>query len=315
MLFWTGGWFSQDPVIPAKAIGYTAEWMNTFLVYAFVLISGYIFYYQKYENGKYQKFSPFLCNKTKRLLVPALFVGIVWAIPIGAYYYQYDLKSVIDKFVLAKNPVQLWFLFMLFDVFAVFYLLSDLMKNRLVPGAVVIALLYGAGLVWNEYLPNVFQIGAMFRFLPLFWIGFKIRQYGSGILRKIPALVYIAADIGLFIGLRYLPQMNTLFLKLMENGLFLALNILGALMAFVTLEKIAGKIRRETAAFRFFKKNSMTIYLFHQQIIYVMIDLLNGLVNPYLHVLINFSVSLAGASLLSLLLSRTKVTRFLIGEK
>lgn len=58
----------------------------------------------------------------------------------------------------------------------------------------------------------------------------------------------------------------------------------------------------------------MSIYLFHQQIIYFVILYSNGRINPYLNALLNFIV----CSLLSLALSsalyQLKITRFLIGE-
>lgn len=62
-------------------------------------------------------------------------------------------------------------------------------------------------------------------------------------------------------------------------------------------------------------KNSMTIYLFHQQIIYFTILWLNGKVNPYVNSFINFVVSLFLSSLISTMLMKFKVTRILIGEK
>ena len=59
----------------------------------------------------------------------------------------------------------------------------------------------------------------------------------------------------------------------------------------------------------------MTIYLFHQQIIYVCLYALNGLVNPYIHATINFIVAMISSSIISLILMKFKSTRILIGEK
>ena len=59
----------------------------------------------------------------------------------------------------------------------------------------------------------------------------------------------------------------------------------------------------------------MPMYLFHQQIIYFTIYWLNGKVNPYLHAGINFVAALVGSFIISSILMRWKVTRFLIGEK
>jgi len=59
----------------------------------------------------------------------------------------------------------------------------------------------------------------------------------------------------------------------------------------------------------------MQVYLFHQQIIYVFITLLNGIINPYLNAAINFAASLVLSLLISALLMKFRPTRFLIGEK
>lgn len=57
------------------------------------------------------------------------------------------------------------------------------------------------------------------------------------------------------------------------------------------------------------------MYLFHQQIIYFVIVALDGKVNPWVNVGMNFIVVVIGSFLISALLMRWKITRFLIGEK
>ena len=87
-------------------------------------------------------------------------------------------------------------------------------------------------------------------------------------------------------------------------------------MAFVVLQKLATRVNwEESKVFSFLSKNSMLVYLFHQQIIYVFISLLNGVINPYLHAGINFVGAMAISLLISTVLMKFKWTRFLIGEK
>lgn len=59
----------------------------------------------------------------------------------------------------------------------------------------------------------------------------------------------------------------------------------------------------------------MPVYLFHQQIIYVFISALNGMINPYLHAGINFIGAMSISLLMSTLMMKFKWTRFLIGMK
>ena len=67
--------------------------------------------------------------------------------------------------------------------------------------------------------------------------------------------------------------------------------------------------------FKFASARSMGIYLFHQQLIYILLFLLNDRISPYLLSPILFVVSAAGAAGITSLLLLTPVTRFLIGEK
>lgn len=92
-------------------------------------------------------------------------------------------------------------------------------------------------------------------------------------------------------------------------------HVFGALMSFFVLQWLATKVNWKNKLFRIFSKQSMAIYLFHQQIIYFTIIWLNGKVNPYLNAIVNFIVALVLSSLISTLLMRFKVTRVLIGEK
>lgn len=74
-----------------------------------MFLSGYLFYYLHVEQQKYQKFTSFVVKKAKRLLVPYIFVCLLWAIPFfiffGGHYTQ-----ILHKFILGESPEQLWFL-------------------------------------------------------------------------------------------------------------------------------------------------------------------------------------------------------------
>ena len=70
ILFWKGTWFTGNPVYESKLLDILATWMNSFHIYGFTLVSGYLFHYLKCEKTKYDRFVPFVINKFKRLLVP-----------------------------------------------------------------------------------------------------------------------------------------------------------------------------------------------------------------------------------------------------
>ena len=268
------------------------------------------------DRGGYKEFEPFILNKAKRLLVPYTFVSAIWAIPFALYYLQYNGFDIIKRFVLGASPSQLWFLLMLFFVFMLLYPLTSFFEKHNIGGALTVLVIYCIGLVGSMVLPNVFQILTACQYLIFFWLGFKIRQYGSEPLMKIPSLLWIAADVLLFILIQYLSGFDATIIKLFNLGFTFLLHIIGALMAFVVLQKLANRMNwKESKVFTLLSKNSMPVYLFHQQVIYVFISLLNGVINPYLHAGVNFIGAMVISLLISTLLMKFKWTRFLIGEK
>lgn len=41
--FWVGDWFTCNPLIKSQTISVFATWLNSFHIFAFTLVSGYIF--------------------------------------------------------------------------------------------------------------------------------------------------------------------------------------------------------------------------------------------------------------------------------
>ena len=65
------------------------------------------------------RFLGFIENKGKRLLIPYVFTVILWVLPIDKLLFNPSIESIINNYVLAIGPSQLWFLWMLFDVFVI----------------------------------------------------------------------------------------------------------------------------------------------------------------------------------------------------
>ena len=316
ILFWKGDWFVYDPENTNGILTVISDWMNTFHVYGFALVSGYIFYLLKTEKGKYTEFLPFVKNKASRLLLPYVFVTAVWIIPITQVFYKYDWMTIVNKYVLATSPSQLWFLVMLFDVFVIFWLLADFFRKHNFLGTVLALILYVAGIFGAKLIPNIFCIWAACRYVLFFLLGLKIRQYGSDILMKIPSVMWIVIHIGLFVLDKVFGKIGGFIGKAGGFCASILLYIVGAITAFVVLQKVATKINwKESKVFSLLNKNSMTIYLFHQQVIYFTLEAFNGLLNPYIHSLVNLIASIGVALIISVILRKFKITRMLIGEK
>lgn len=195
--------------------------------------------------------------------------------------------------MLGKSPSQLWFLFMLFWIFVIFGPISNIITNRKKLGLIIILVCYCIGR-FGAFIPNYYCIRTGLMYLPFFYIGFVLRRWKFDWVRSIPSYVYLGVDIGLF-----------------------ALNILevvGAVMAFMVLQRICVRIS-DRNIMQSFSKYSMSIYLVHQQLIYFSIGLFGNSVHPGILVILRFMISLFVSYIFAMLMSKTKATRFLVGSK
>ena len=92
---------------------------------------------------------------------------------------------------------------------------------------------------------------------------------------KIPSMVYIAVDIILFIVYEQLRQMSGIIFTILFMGLAVVIHLVGALMAFVLLQRFVSKMETNGKMFSFLAKHSMAVYLVHQQVIYFVIKMTN----------------------------------------
>lgn len=132
---------------------------------------------------------------------------------------------------------------------------------------------------------------------------------------KISVWAWLMMDVLLFVFVQYLAGFDHFLIKIMKLGLNFMLHLVGAIMAFVILQKIANRVRWENRYFNFVTKRSMAIYLLHQQVVYFFIIWLNGAIHPWLHAGINFVGVMMIVLVLSTILQHFKWTRFLIGER
>lgn len=103
-------WFIGKPLYSVDLFKWFVDWSHTFRMYAFTLVAGYLYFYLRYEKGKYQQLKGFFVNKIKRLIVPYVFVCIIWVVPITCLFFDYTVGDIFKKYILATAPSQLWFL-------------------------------------------------------------------------------------------------------------------------------------------------------------------------------------------------------------
>ena len=317
ILFYSGiDWFVGKPLYVVDSLKWLSGWLNSFHIYAFTLVSGYLYYYLRYEKGKYQEPKGFLANKIKRLIVPYAFICVCWVIPVSSYFFSYTVDDVFKKYIIATAPSQLWFLWMLFDVFMIVYCLSELIYKSNVISVLVSLAGIVIGIIGGKLFPNVFCIWTGFSYIAYFILGCKIRQYGSDKLNRIGVAVWVAIHTLLYVMVIHLKSFNGLLFKISSFGLTVILQLIGAVMAFLVLQKLAGCVGwKQNKLIKGFSQISMPIFLLHQQIIYFSISLFNGHVNPYVNAIINVAFAIVGSAVITKLFYKVKVFRVLMGEK
>ncbi len=49
--FWSGHWFTENPLIQSQGLDILYAWVNSYHIYAFAIVSGYIFTYKVLRGG------------------------------------------------------------------------------------------------------------------------------------------------------------------------------------------------------------------------------------------------------------------------
>lgn len=314
--FYTNQWFSiLSPVYSAKYLGEIASFLGTFHVHTFVMTSGFIFYYLKFEKNKYNNYKNDIKKRAQRLLIPYFFTCILWIIPITELFYKYSFKTIFIKYILCTSPSQLWFLIMLFIVFILFEFISNKIKlsnNNLFIIFILSTLTYGI----TRYLNiNYFQVSNVFKYIPFFYLGGYLYSFGNKFNIKKSIIILICLIILNITKYIVIPNNENIIYMILNIFNEQLLSIIEVIFIYIICKYFVNnkKIKLNNRIYKLLENNSFGIYLFHQQIIYFCILLLNGVVHPIIQASISFIVSLIIALCITLLLKKNKTTKFIFG--
>ncbi|MBQ7617169.1 acyltransferase [bacterium] len=314
ILFLNGHYFSVVHVEKQVVPSYIADWLNSFHIYSFVFVSGYLFFYLKNEKKTYNSYRRFIINKIKRLLVPYFVVSILWAAPIDFFFYRGDFSFFFTKYILGEGPSQLWFLLMLFWIFLLFYPLSNLFMKKCL--FFIPLLTYVISIVGSQYLPNVFQIWNVFKFFPFFYFGYVTRMFFEKKIKLSLFWVWIIINISLFVMYIFIESNSGITFSLIRISLMFLIHFTGVLMVWCSLQFIGSHFSCEKSrVITFLAKRSMLVYLFHQQFIFLVTYFLINRISIYIIPLVSFFVSLICSLLIASLILRFNWLRILFGEK
>ena len=312
-----GGWFNQPPAQSSQVLAFLCSWFNSFHIYVFTFVSGYLFYYLKYEKERYKSFFKDTLHRATRLLIPYVFASLLWVIPFYVYYYSPKPLTVVKNFALAESPNQLWFLMMIFAVFVIFYPLSNSFnKIGFFGGGVLSIIIYIVATLGALLLPNIFQIWTAGKYIFFFYLGFAFRKYKNNIFYKIPWFCYFSVQILLLaIKFFYISNQNGRMFALIEIVISPIINTIGVLTVITLLCKFNFSRIKNLKLFSLLSKHNFAMYLFHQQLIYVTISLFNNKLATPLLVLVNFTFSFTVSLFMSVLISKIPVVKKMFGYK
>lgn len=299
-------------------ISFVGYWLNTFHIQVFTFASGYLFYYIRYEKNRYTDIKQSILKRAKRLLVPYALVSLVWAIPAKIIAYGWSWEIPIKDFGLAIAPAQLWFLPMLFILFVLFSIASDyLLAKKTVYVYVALYIISSIVSYISRYIPlGVFQISSSLQFALFYYAGMMHRKGNIkwcnskmapfGLLIASLVLAFVIKHIStIYVGLS--PWITCALLPLTSYLGILSVVGMGRsfdIDRFMTKKSVA-----------FLQKNSVGIYLFHQQFIYLSMRIFNCPSLPdIIFVFLNFVFAVLCSLLLIHLVRKLKVGRIIIGE-
>ena len=268
------------------------------------------------NGGGYKDFKTFVHKKLKRLIIPYFFVSLLWVIPFQIYFFGINMKNYFCKYVLGIAPSQLWFLLMLFFVFLIIFYVSDWLYYEPKQGIIICSILYFVGILLTRFVPNIFQIFTAMQYLLFFYLGMLMEKYDF-FSKKHKSLMLFVVDISLFFLYMCLSSLNKGFIKIILIFLKLLLNIAGSLMIIVLIKNLINQYSDllNSKIFKIFKNKTFIVYLLHQQIIYCVINVLNGLVCSTVLVLSNFIISIIGSLIIGSLLTKFKFGKLIFGMK
>ncbi len=307
-------WAPQDAYKTSVVLNYIAKYLNYVHIYAFTFVSGYVFSFLYFETNRYVDFKTVIHKKVRRLIIPYISTVALWVIPFYCVFWKPDIKQIVEKYVLGISPSQLWFLLMLFWQFVFFqYFASKIFSNTKttgVGGVLFILCWYAGAFLEKMGVPNIYQLLTAMKYFLYFYLGMLFRK--RDFLERIRANVVLGGaivSISTFVLIQYLYAKGG-NLKTIGTLLCPVVSVTGVYAIVIGLLLLDRKRPIEKLKI----DPGMTIYLFHQQLIYVSICLFNKPWMPPIGLtMVNFGVGLLGSIGIHLILQKSKATRFLFG--
>jgi len=298
-----------DYSLPLDFIG---QYISTLSMPLFVFISGYIFSYLRNDLKKYSTYKILIKKKIKRLLIPYFLLG-----PIYIYLFL-DFKYYSDFLLnLWKGCGHLWFLLMLFLLFLFYYPFETFFKKNIYKSIVLSLLIFVVAL--PLYYFRLTPLGDACKYLVFFHIGYLFFN------NKNTVLLYIKNKAKYFIISHFLLYVvcfainislkNNLHLILINHFKVVILGVLSIFFIHGYFSMIISDAKKKYQKFiNAINQNSYYIYILHQPILVTIFNIeFVKLLDPNILIITAFLVTFTFSLLLSNLVMKHKIGRFIIG--
>ena len=318
---YTGGWVFTSTV-KSPIYGLIASYVYTFHVPMLVFVSGSIYYYCRINKGKYTTLKSLIVNKLKRLIVPFLFIGIFYSIPMKYIIGMADgnIFSNVKSFVLGLNTGHLWYLLMLFNIFILFYLYEKFVLNKkysIILNLIIFVILY----ISSGFFTNIFQINRSIQYSIFFYLGYEFFRSKDKLRLKLEELktknILIIIPILIAISLVLILVSKMKLSNIMLSKLFSLINVVIAivciticyLIVYLINNRMKNTIMKEKIdkLINITGMYSFNIYLLHEPIIFIVLYFIaSRYINPTILVMICLIISIFGSMLISIIYNKIK---------
>lgn len=285
------------PLESSSVLAITTSIIYSFHMPLFVFVSGMTFGVTC-KKKSYQDFTSFASNKAKRLMIPYFVFALFWVLPfMVGFGFRPFLPYLTKGLLLSLDSRHLWYVWMLFNVFLLFWGLRFLFEKLHIPDWAILLVSASLFLLRTKYsVCPYFEINNALTYQFWFTIGYFAIQYKSTFRTCLPIIVVMG-----LVGNYCVGGGKTVYAL---TGIYVFYRSAPWLKAITT-----------TRLFDLINKNSFGIYLFHPIIIYLLFYIFGDLpVNPYLLTALVFLTSTAASILLTELVRR-KNMGVIIGEK
>lgn len=274
----------------------------------FFSLSGYLFVF---THGKNRPFSSLIQNKSLRLLVPYISIGLLFMLPIRlivAYpgYQGKSITALLFNFLTSSDVGHLWFLPALFVIFLISEIILRIADR--IPGLRQVPDLF-LGIVAAALYLEGYRIS--FNYPPIQTAYFYLIWFAAGYIlssrQNLLSTIYQHTSVKIILGsLSFALQLWQIFVA-PTSVLF------SICTKFLLIASFYGIMPHQTHPLvEKVDRNSFGIYLFHSPLIYITYSYIPN-ANPLLVVFINLVIFGAAAYGLTNLLRKSKL-KAIIGE-